>query len=187
MKILTNTILFIILISPINSFSAEIINNYAYDDIGRIISIKYSNGTIVDYVYDSMGNRLQKTTTLPGSPPNNHPNPASKPSIPDGATNVSKTPILTWTGSDPDADDEVVYYVYFGTPENLELASSGWHTTYIPEPLFSLTTYCWQVVSRDSHNKDTQGPVWCFTTRNENETDHFTELFDNDNDLAYQT
>jgi PKD repeat protein len=142
--------------------------NYTYDDMHRLIRAEYGDGTVLDYVYDNLGDRLQKATAPIGTPANNPPGVVSNPSIPDGASGVETSPVLSWAGSsDPDAGDEVVYYVFFGEAGNLSLVSSGWQTSYEPGQLRSLTTYCWQVVSRDSHNTDTEGPAWCFTTGND--------------------
>lgn len=167
-KLLYN--LFIIVLMNICFFfipQAEAVQ-YAYDDMRRLIKVEYEDGTIVDYVYDNIGNRLQKTTTLAGAPANTPPVVVSNPSIPDGASGVETLPLLSWTASsDPDAGDEVVYYVYFGESGNLSLISSSSETSNEPGQLRSLTSYCWQVVSRDSHNTDTEGPVWCFTTGND--------------------
>ena len=154
----------LLILNPVSSRSEEI--NYTFDNMSRLIRAQYEDGTVVSYVYDNMGNRLQKSTTLDGAPVNNPPEVVSDPSVLDGATDVSTTPILSWTGnSDPDTGDAVVYYVYFGEAESLSLVSSGWETSYEPGQLKSLTSYCWQVVSRDNHNADMPGSEWCFTTR----------------------
>jgi YD repeat-containing protein len=58
-------------ISTIASFAETI--NYTYDDMLRLIKAQYGDGTTVDYTYDSLGNRLIKTTTLPGAPTNTPP------------------------------------------------------------------------------------------------------------------
>lgn len=161
-----------ILINTVASFAETI--NYSYDNILRLIRTGYNDGTVEDYVYDNMGNRLQKATNLTGVPTNNPPNSATNPNPQNGATEVSTTPTLSWTGGDPDAGDEVVYYIYFGTSANPPLVSSGGQVSYAPGQLNSLTTYYWKVVSRDSHNADTESPVWSFTTRNDPPIASFT-------------
>ncbi len=57
---------FIILLSI---FLLQIPNTYSfttthtYDSLHRLVKTEYSNGTVVTYVYDPMGNRLKKTVT----------------------------------------------------------------------------------------------------------------------------
>jgi PKD repeat protein len=164
---LTSLIIVVMLLMAVSASFAGT-TNYSYDDMFRLIEAEYEDGTVVQYVYDNLGNRMQKSTILSGEPANNPPNAASNPTPSNGAVNVSTTPSLTWTGGrDLDSGDEVVYYVYFGTPGNLLLVSSGWQTSYEPGYLRPLTTYCWKVAARDSHNGETASPEWCFTTKDE--------------------
>jgi hypothetical protein len=158
----------------ISSFAETI--NYSYDNMQRLIRAEYGDGTVVEYVYDNLGNRLQKTTTLTGAPANTPPNAATNPNPSNGATEVSTTSTLNWLGNgDPDTGDEVVYYVYLGTsPSNLLLVSSGWQIGFVPGKLKSLTTYYWKVVSRDSHNVSTESQLWNFTTKNDPPIASFT-------------
>lgn len=51
---------------PILVSHAETID-YVYDDLNRLIGAYYSDGTVVDYTYDEVGNRLEKRT-LAGFP-----------------------------------------------------------------------------------------------------------------------
>jgi PKD repeat protein len=170
--ILATVAFFFSFINPTVSFAETI--NYSYDSVLSLIQAQYDDGTKVDYVYDNVGNPLQKATTLSGSPSNNSPDPASNPDPPDGATEVSTTPTLSWTGGDPDTGDQVVYYVYFGTSTSPSLVSSGWQTSYTPGQLSSMTTYYWKVISRDSHNLETESPLWSFTTGNDPPVVSFT-------------
>ena len=64
---------------------------FVYDQVDRLIHVTQSDGTTVDYVYDALGNRLIKTTTLPGAPSNQPPAAVTNPSIPNGLTNVPTT------------------------------------------------------------------------------------------------
>ena len=138
---------------------------YSYDSMQRLTRVTYADGTTVEYVYDNLGNRLLQTTTLPTAPPNDPPTVVSNPGIPNGAINVNSKPLLTWPRtSDPDGNDSVVYYVYFGTNSNPPLVSSGWQTNWAPGQLTCFTTYYWYVVARDNHNTQTSSPVWSFTT-----------------------
>ncbi len=142
---------------------------YSYDSMRRLIQVVNVDGTTIDYVYDALGNRLMKTTTLPGAPSNQPPAAVTNPNIPNSFTNVPTTASLSWSPAvDPDSGDSVVYYLYLGTsPGLLYLASSGWATNVSQGKLRGWTTYYWQVVARDSHNAQTASPVWSFTTGNE--------------------
>jgi len=136
--------------------------------------VEYADGTVVEYIYDNMGNRLLKSTRGINAPANNPPGSIAAPSIPDGSGEITTAPTMTWTGSDPDSGDQVAYYTYFGECGNLSLVSSGLSPIFSPGQLISLTSYCWQVNSRDSHNVTTAGPVLSFTTRNDPPVASFT-------------
>jgi len=102
-------------------------------------------------------------TTTP--PPNQPPYTPSSPSPANGATNVSITADLSWTGGDPDSGDTVLYDVYFGTPTNPPIVFHNQSaTTYDPGTLSYSTTYYWYIVSWDNHGARTAGPTWSFTT-----------------------
>lgn len=136
---------------------------YAYDAMQRLTRVEYADGATVEYVYDLLGNRMIKTTTLPEAPTNNPPYQPSNPSIPNGVTNVPSIPRLEWTGGDPDSGDAVVYYVHFGESADAPLVWSGSETNYVPARLQFGATYYWFVVARDSHNAETVSPTWSFT------------------------
>jgi YD repeat-containing protein len=141
---------------------------YSYDSMRRLTRVTHPDGTAIDYVYDALGNRLMKTTTLPGAPSNQPPAAVTNPSLANGVTNVPTTAILSWSPAvDPNSGDSVVYFIYFGTSPTPPLVFSGWTTNWSPGKLRGLTTYYWQVVARDSHNAQTASPVWSFTTGNE--------------------
>jgi len=139
---------------------------YSHDSMQRLTRVTHPDGTTMDYVYDALGNRLMKTTTLPGAPSNQPPAAVTTPGIADGLTNASTTAMLSWSPAvDPDSGDSVVYFVYFGTTIPPPLVFSGWATNWSPQGnLHGFTTYYWQVVARDSHNAGTAGPIWSFTT-----------------------
>jgi uncharacterized protein YjiK len=146
---------------------------YTYDELDRVIRTEYGDGTQVDFIYDALGNRFIKRTTLPGSPANNPPDIPSAPTPADTATGVFRMSDLSWTGSDTDSGDMVIYDVYFEESSPPSLAATTGQSTYTPVYLKPLTTYYWKIVSRDSRNASAEGPVWSFTT-----TD--TDDFDND-------
>lgn len=159
-------VLFISLLLPLINATAETLQ-YSYDDSGSLQQVTFQDGTVLDYVYDNMGNRLQRAVTATGSPANTPPAQANTPSVTPGATEVSLSPTLSWTnGGDNDSGDAVSSYLYFGPAGDTELVYSGSGTSWNPGPLEPLTEYCWQVVTVDSHNSRTDGPVWCFTTEN---------------------
>lgn len=154
----------VVLISAIASFAETI--NYTYDEMLQLTKTQYGDGTTVEYIYDNLGNRLVKTTALPGAPANNPPISVSNPAPASAATGIVTSTTLSWTGGgDPDTSDTVVYSVYFGTsPSDLSLVATGFQASFTPEQLSLITTYYWKVVTRDSHNASTEGPVWSFTT-----------------------
>jgi PKD repeat protein len=139
---------------------------YSYDNVGEIKQITYDTDTLIEYVYDNLGNRMSRSISLSGIPSNNPPDPVSNPSISDGATDVSVTPTLGWTsGGDPDGDP-VVLYVYLGPTATPPLVTSSNQTSFTPLQLKSYTTYYWRVDTKDSHNAVTSGTLWSFTTGN---------------------
>jgi YD repeat-containing protein len=65
-----------IFMSVITSFAETL---YTYDDNNRLIRESYDDGTVIIYVYDNIGNRLQKFTYSGSSQlPNISAAPASK-------------------------------------------------------------------------------------------------------------
>jgi len=95
---------------------------------------------------------------------NNPPNMPSNPIPPDGST-VGIMVSLCWTGGDPNGN-EVVYNVYFGniSPPPKILSNLSINCTD-PGMLEFDTTYYWQIISVDEHGASTEGPIWEFTTR----------------------
>ncbi|GJQ58203.1 MAG: hypothetical protein SCALA701_10040 [Candidatus Scalindua sp.] len=155
---------------------------YTYDDLDRVIRAEYGDGTQVEYVYDALGNRYIKRTILSGSPANNPPDIPSNPAPSNSTTGVFRFPDLSWTGGDPDSGDIVVYDIYFGKsspPPHIGTFTQNSHNIGQLEPL---TTYYWQVVSRDSRNASSAGPVWTFTTtdRDDFDGDGWTDTFEID-------
>ncbi|MBU1939122.1 hypothetical protein KKA04_05335, partial [Patescibacteria group bacterium] len=91
----------------------------------------------------------------------------SNPNIPDGATNVSRMPALTWTGGDPDGT--VDYAVRFGTNTSDMCYRKCFGVDANPTYQFSYdlapgTTYYWQIRAKDDKGLETFGPLWRFTT-----------------------
>lgn len=70
--------------------------NYTYDDMNRLIKVKYGDGTVVEYEYDKAGNRTkQKTTVSDTTPPTVT---ATSPS--NGATGVAVDATISATFSE---------------------------------------------------------------------------------------
>ena len=158
-------VVFILLSLSVPLVSSAQTLRYGYDVMGRLTQVVYGDGTVVEYVYDNLGNRLIQSITLPGAPSNQPPAAVTNPGIPDGATNVTLTPTLSWNAaSDPNPGDVVGYYVYFGRSPNPPLAFSGSATNWSPGQLQALTTYYWYVVARDNHNAQSTSATWSFTT-----------------------
>jgi hypothetical protein len=89
------------------------------------------------------------------------PNPPTNPHPTNGATNVTITQDVTWTGG----PSGVTYDVYFGTmnpPQKVIGNQSA--STYDPGTLGYQTSYYWRIVSWNSEGNSTQGPLWHFTT-----------------------
>ena len=96
------------------------------------------------------------------------PNEPSNPSPPDGATGVSTSVVLSWTGGDPNVGDTVTYDVYFGTSSEPPLVSDAQSdVTYSPGILSNNTQYYWKVIATDSQGASIDSPMWDFTTTTE--------------------
>ena len=98
---------------------------------------------------------------------NTPPNAPSNPDPADAETNVLLNHVLSWACSDPDGD-LLSYDVYFEandpTPDNL-VSEGQTETTYNPGTMSLETTYYWRIVAEDEYGATTSGPVWSFTTR----------------------
>jgi hypothetical protein len=144
--------------------SAEVVT-YTYDVMQRVIRAEYASGPAIEYVYDKMGNRTIRNAYASGITLNSPPNQATLPLPANNATGVAGPLIISWTGSDPNSGERLSYTVHTGTASNtLEPIWSGSQSSFAPGPLMAGTTYYWMVVTRDSHNVETAGPVWRFTT-----------------------
>ena len=87
------------------------------------------------------------------------PNPASQPSPANGATNVSKTPALSWTAG----SGAISHDVYFGMDSSPPFIGSQTAATYDPGTLQEETTYYWRIDENGAQGT-TPGIVWSFTT-----------------------
>ena len=124
---------------------------YGFEDIGR-----YNSGMGFGFSVRCLKDEINQPPATPASP-----NPE------DGSVDKSIETDLSWTCTDPD-NDPITYDIYLGTSTNPSLiatAQSG--TTYDPGTLENSTEYFWKIVARDYYNNITQGPVWSFTTEEE--------------------
>jgi len=102
---------------------------------------------------------------------NLHSAPPYTPSNPypeDGATDVSVYVNLSWTGGDPEGDN-VTYDVYFGMfypPQKVNSNQSN--SSFDPGNLEFNITYYWQIIAWDELGESASGPIWTFTTRDNN-------------------
>lgn len=101
-----------------------------------------------------------KNKSLPEKPTN--PVPGNK------SADIPKNQQLGWRATDPDGD-QVTYDIYFGTTTNPILKISNSTTNhYDPGILSYNTTYYWRIVSWNTHNQSTMGPLWQFTVSETN-------------------
>ncbi|KYK25164.1 hypothetical protein AYK24_10465 [Thermoplasmatales archaeon SG8-52-4] len=95
---------------------------------------------------------------------NQPPNTPNTPNPENGATDVNIDTILTWSCSDPD-EDPLTYDVYFGTVNPPSIVSSNQTiTSFDPGILDFGTTYYWKIIAWDDSDASAQGPIWSFTT-----------------------
>ena len=104
------------------------------------------------------------------------PDMPSSPTPGNDAVNVATNTDLTWTGTDPDPSDTILFSLSFGTnPDTLSVSAQDFDQSFFqPADLAYDTQYFWQVSSKDTHGQITQGPVWNFTI--------FSEFGDQDQD-----
>ena len=140
---------------------------YSYDPANRLGTVQYADGQSIRYIYDNLGNQLQKLT-LASAQTNTFPGRVTS-TLANGATNVDTSTVIDWTdATDANTADRLVYYLYLGTDSSPPLVYSGWASNYTPPiPLTPLSTYTWKVVTRDSQGGESVSGPWTFTTGNE--------------------
>ena len=132
-----------------------------YGDSYNLISLYYNNRIYrtnqVDFRH---GSYIRCCKDSPPSEP-------SAPSPANGATDVSASPLLGWTCSDPDGDD-LRYDIFLGITGNpTTVISSDQSYIHFGARLATSTTYYWKVIAKDIRGTITEGPVWSFTTSSE--------------------
>jgi PKD repeat protein len=116
----------------------------------------YESSAMTQYHFQIICNSAQS---------NNPPFNPSNPNPEDEATDVYADIALSWSGGDPDLDDEVKYDVYFGiNPSPQKVSSNQSINSYKPDALNFNTKYYWKIVSWDAQGLGKEGPVWDFTT-----------------------
>jgi hypothetical protein len=86
--------------------------------------------------------------------PNRAPRQPYNPNPPDGATNISTSPTLTWECSDPDLDP-ITYDIYFGKTNHLQLVKiNHTATSFKPGILETGESYMWKVNAKDDHGHE---------------------------------
>jgi len=97
---------------------------------------------------------------------NDPPNQPSNPDPFDGESDVVLDADLSWTCSDPD-DDPLTYDVFFeaddSSPDVL-VSDDQTDTSFVPGFLEGDTMYYWKIVADDGFGVATSGPVWSFST-----------------------
>jgi hypothetical protein len=101
----------------------------------------------------------------------NHPPYVPSNPYPDGPP-VDIDVILSWDGGDPDPEDTVTYDIYFGSynPPPYEATIGPYPANqtrieYDPGELIYYKKYYWHVVVIDNYGLQTEGPIWSFTTK----------------------
>jgi hypothetical protein len=100
---------------------------------------------------------------------NQPPNMPCDPYPPDNSNFVDVNTDLSWNCSDPDGD-KLVYDVYFEADDpdpDVLVSDDQTQTTYEPGTLLYETTYYWQIIAKDEHGASIPGPIWHFTTEEE--------------------
>ena len=132
----------------------NIVNNY------MVLSPQSSDMQLINEM-------INRGIELEYEPQRYHPNNPTDPYPTDGATEVALTPILLWTGTDPDGNTLTFDLLIGESATDLtlvatELEVSQWQ---IPENLLtSNKTYYWRVISKENEHIFTEGPVWSFST-----------------------
>lgn len=88
------------------------------------------------------------------------------PANPNPQTNsvgITQSPLLRWTGGDPNGDD-VLYKVYLSPTNPPTLAGSTYNRSFPTETLQYKTKYYWCIAANDGQAEVT-GEVWNFTTQ----------------------
>jgi YD repeat-containing protein len=100
------TIISLFFISSITSYSAT---NYIYDELNRLIRVEYGDGSVIEYTYDKVGNRLEKRLQISDVIP-----PTTTASPLGGTYNTPQSITLTCSDGTGSGCDKI-YYTTDGT------------------------------------------------------------------------
>ena len=140
---------------PVGEYAVSITKT-GYDKKSVSVSVKSGKTTTATIM-------LQRKTDA-----NSAPLSPSNPTPENQSTDQPVDVTLTWSASDPDVEDNLVYDVYLyesNSTEKVEIASGYSDTTITVDDLDYSSTYFWQVIAKDSSDNVTNGEVWTFTTR----------------------
>jgi len=122
-----------------------------------------TNGTSYNYQVKAINGCGKSYTTSGAYAADNvqtQPSCSSSPNPPDGATDVSTTPTLSWDA----VSDATSYDIYFGTSSNPPYITNKTSTAYSPGSLNPQTKYYWKIVPKNSCGSASSCPIWSFTT-----------------------
>jgi YD repeat-containing protein len=107
--LISMTMIALIFASVIVSYAET--TNYIYDELNRLKRIEYGDGTVIEYIYDKTGNRLEKTIQIPDTTP-----PTTTASPPGGIYNTAQTITLTCNDGTGSGCDKIYYTTDGSTP-----------------------------------------------------------------------
>lgn len=148
------------------------------DSLGQFFFEDITTGTYAVFgEKEGLGSEIESVTVfrdqtstviirlLPETDSNEPPLTPSTPLPELGTLNVSTSPRLEWTATDPD-EDELTYEIHlFNDDQSMNKVVSGITDNFLEvEDLSFGTTYYWQVKVSDDTSEDVNGPVWNFRT-----------------------
>jgi len=120
-------------------------------------------GTYFWQVITTDANMVESDSPVWSFQVNSNPNTPALTAPANNATTVSSTAALTWTCTDPEADN-LTFDVYFGTTATPGVVASGITAlTYSPTMTYN-TTYYWQIVAHDPYGGVSKSAVNTFKT-----------------------